>query len=83
MKTAISVPDDVFEDVSKYSKLLNISRSKLFTKAAKKYISKIKKKYMLKALNEVYDEDDEDDKKFLENYNKYIAEKIIKGEEYW
>ncbi len=39
MKTAISVPDEVFEQVERAAKRLGLSRSELFTRAARSYLA--------------------------------------------
>ncbi|HVJ18038.1 MAG TPA: ribbon-helix-helix domain-containing protein [Polyangiaceae bacterium] len=38
MKTAISVPDDVFEQAEQAAKRLGISRSELFTRAVREFL---------------------------------------------
>jgi metal-responsive CopG/Arc/MetJ family transcriptional regulator len=38
VKTAISVPDDTFERVSRRAEELHMSRSELFARAAEKYL---------------------------------------------
>ena len=40
MKTAISIPDDVFEDVEKLARRTKRSRSQLFSDAAKEYLAR-------------------------------------------
>lgn len=39
MKTAISVPDDVFRQVDVAAKRLGISRSEVFTRAARRFLA--------------------------------------------
>lgn len=39
MKTAISIPDDVFERAERAAKRLGLSRSELFTRAIKAFIA--------------------------------------------
>ena len=39
MKTAISVPDEVFRRAERYAKKLGLSRSELFTRAVQRYIA--------------------------------------------
>lgn len=56
MKTAISIPDDIFKDIEKLSKELHCSRSRLIADAAKEYIEKIKNKKILDALDDAYSE---------------------------
>ena len=39
MKTAISIPDDVFEQAEQAAKRLGLSRSELFTRAVKAFLA--------------------------------------------
>ena len=41
MKTAISVPDDTFEQASKQAAELGISRSEFFARAARRYLDEL------------------------------------------
>jgi hypothetical protein len=38
MKTAISIPDDVFRDAERAAKRLGVSRSELYTRAVREYL---------------------------------------------
>lgn len=38
MKTAISIPDDVFRSAERAAKRLGVSRSELFTRAVREYL---------------------------------------------
>jgi predicted transcriptional regulator len=40
MKTAISIPDDVFEDAEELARELNQSRSRLYTQAIREYVAR-------------------------------------------
>jgi len=40
MKTAISIPDDLFHEVERCSRRLRVSRSRLFADAAREYLAK-------------------------------------------
>jgi predicted transcriptional regulator len=40
MKTAISIPDDLFHEVEACKRRLKVSRSRLFTDAAREYIAR-------------------------------------------
>ena len=40
MKTAISIPDDLFHELERCSRRLHVSRSRLFTDAAREYLAK-------------------------------------------
>lgn len=41
MKTAISVPDETFEQASKQAAKLGISRSEFFSRAARRYLDEL------------------------------------------
>ncbi len=58
MKTAISVPNDVFERIERYAKKKKMSRSQLFSKAAEEYLDKREKEDITVNLNEVYSKED-------------------------
>jgi metal-responsive CopG/Arc/MetJ family transcriptional regulator len=57
MKTAISLPDPVFEEAESLAKHLGVSRSELYTKALKAYLQKYNHDRILNKLNEVYSEE--------------------------
>jgi metal-responsive CopG/Arc/MetJ family transcriptional regulator len=58
MKTAISIPDSVFNAAELVAQKLNMSRSELYTKAMSTYLSKFQKSHITEALNEIYAEED-------------------------
>ncbi|WP_043603082.1 CopG family ribbon-helix-helix protein [Candidatus Protofrankia datiscae] len=41
MKTAISIPDDTFDEVERHAVALGVSRSEFFTTAARHYLQKL------------------------------------------
>ncbi len=53
MKTAISVPDDVFELSKKLAKKLNVSRSKVFAMGVKKLAEEHDEEDLIANINEV------------------------------
>ncbi len=57
MKTAISLPDSVFEEAEALAKQLGLSRSELYTKALKVYLRKYNRDRIFKKLNQVYSEE--------------------------
>ena len=57
MKTAISIPDSVFNAAELVAKKLNISRSELYTKAVSDYLDQHQKSHITEALNEVDSEE--------------------------
>lgn len=54
MKTAISVPDDVFREVEKVAKERRSSRSEVIVAALREYLERRKSRDLLNALNEAY-----------------------------
>jgi metal-responsive CopG/Arc/MetJ family transcriptional regulator len=54
MKTAISIPDPLFNAVERLARRLGISRSELFQRAVKEFLGNHKDKGVTKTLNEVY-----------------------------
>lgn len=57
MKTAISLPDSVFEEAEALAKQLGLSRSELYKKALQDYLRKHDRNQVLNKLNGVYSEE--------------------------
>lgn len=58
MKTAISVPDSIFEAAEDLAKRLGMSRSQLYTTAVTRFLEYFQDKAVTQALDEVYSESD-------------------------
>jgi len=58
MKTAISVPDEVFVRVDQFARRRKMSRSAVFTAAAEEYVQKHRGEDVTRRLNEVYAKED-------------------------
>jgi metal-responsive CopG/Arc/MetJ family transcriptional regulator len=58
MKTAISVPDDVFLRVDRFARTRRLSRSAVFTAAAEEYVQKHRADDITQRLNAVYANED-------------------------
>ena len=54
MKTAISVPDEVFEAADRTAKKLGVSRSELYSTAVYEYIERHKFEEVTSRLNDLY-----------------------------
>jgi len=52
VKTAISVPDDTFEQASKQAAELGISRSEFFARAARRYLDELASRSLTQQVNE-------------------------------
>ncbi len=58
MKTAVSVPDELFRQAEATAKKLRISRSKLYATALAQYLDQNRSKSITERLNEVYSKHD-------------------------
>jgi len=58
MKTAISIPDNVFEGAEELARRLDMSRSELYTRAVEAYVRSHRGEAVTDALNEVYAAED-------------------------
>jgi rRNA-processing protein FCF1 len=61
MKIAISIPDDVFEEVEKIAREQKKSRSQVFVSAAREYIRRSETRRLIETLDDVYDQPDTPD----------------------
>ncbi len=57
MKTAISLPDSVFEQAEALAQQLGVSRSELYTKALQTYLERYNREQISLKLNQVYAEE--------------------------
>ena len=58
MKTAISIPDRVFDQAEKFARHRNLSRSALFTAAVTEYLDTHSREDVTAKLNAVYAQED-------------------------
>jgi metal-responsive CopG/Arc/MetJ family transcriptional regulator len=61
MKTAISVPDDIFADATKRAKDLGISRSEFVSRAVRRYLDELSRESLTAQINQVLHLPDYDD----------------------
>ena len=64
MKTAISIPDDVFADAESLAKALSASRSQLYSRAVREFVARHSPERVTAALDEVCDDVAESDAVF-------------------
>ena len=77
MKTAISIPDEIFREIQKFAQEHNYSRSEVFVMAIKDYFERLKSKRLLDTLNEVHQdiettEDTAVRKKAIRHYHRQV-----------
>jgi metal-responsive CopG/Arc/MetJ family transcriptional regulator len=65
MKTALSIPDDLFEEVSKLAQENHSSRSRIICTAIEDYLNREKSRKLLESLNKAYAEEENADEKLL------------------
>ena len=58
MKTAISIPDDLFEAAEKAAKHLGVSRSELYANAVREFVERYRRDNVTEKLNEIYAAED-------------------------
>jgi len=59
VKTAISIEKPIFDQMDNLAKNLNVSRSRLFTIAAREFIQRHNNIELLKLINEAYEDSSE------------------------
>ncbi|MFO7169642.1 MAG: hypothetical protein DIU80_016570 [Chloroflexota bacterium] len=57
MKTAISIPDDLFKEAEDYARAQGLSRSELYARALRAYLAARHAEQITAALNQLYDEE--------------------------
>jgi metal-responsive CopG/Arc/MetJ family transcriptional regulator len=80
MKTAISIPDNIYKEVERIAREHNYSRSEVFVIAVKEFLERLKSKEILHGLNEAYSSDETAEETDLRVKRKeYYGSKIAKG----
>jgi len=81
MKTAISIPDDLFKEVNKLAKENKTSRSQIYCAAVEAYLEKIKSLKLLEALNSAYSDEETSEEKLLRKRSiEHYSRTILKSE---
>ena len=57
MKTAISIPDEIYQSADQLAKRLGMSRSELYSKAVSSFIEAHQNEAVTKALDKIYDKE--------------------------
>ncbi len=61
VKTAISVPDDTFEQATKQAAELGISRSEFFSRAARRYLDELASRSLTQQVNDALETTGQDE----------------------
>ena len=67
MKTAISLPDQLYEEAERTAQILGIPRSQLFAKALEEFIASHKRENITEKLNRVYSKTDQNEFENISN----------------
>ncbi len=65
MKTAVSIPDEVFKEVERLAKRLKVSRSRLFSMALSEFLARYKSEQVTAQLNQALADIDEPQDPFV------------------
>ena len=57
MKTAISIPDSIFELADRFAERQGLSRSELYTRAVKDYLERHREDRVTEVLNDIYNQE--------------------------
>ena len=58
MKTAISIPDEVFDAAEQVARILGVSRSELYATAVREFVERHRREDVTAKLDEVYSENE-------------------------
>ena len=78
MKTAISIPDALFEELDKVSKKYRASRSHVITLAIGEYLDRMKSRKLLEDLNASFVSDSPEEREVRKRGKRQYARKVLK-----
>jgi hypothetical protein len=76
MKTAISIPDDVFRRAEKYAKAKKLSRSELYTRAVRKLLDEQPLANLTDAYNAAFDDESHNDLAMFRESARAVLESV-------
>ncbi len=80
VKTAISIPESLFEQAERLSRQMKVSRSQFFARAVEAFISRHESRGLLEKLNEAYaDAPAGADKRRLRSYRRR-HKRLVEGQ---
>lgn len=75
MKTAVSLPDDVFEEAERLARRLKKSRSRIYSEAIAEYVERHDPDAVTAKLNEVWDREGGPRHEFVDAASRRILER--------
>ena len=82
MKTAISIPDNIFREVDIFAKQHHYSRSEVFVRAVKELLEKKSAAELLKTLNKAYADAETPEYRDARKFNNHLSIRMLKKEKY-
>jgi metal-responsive CopG/Arc/MetJ family transcriptional regulator len=76
MKTAVSIPDEVFEEAERLAAELKTSRSKLYTRAVREYVARHAPDHLIDAMNRVVEEVGSDVDELSQRAARQVLERV-------
>lgn len=76
MKTAVSIPDEIFEEAERLARRTRRSRSRLFTDALKEYLARWSPDKVTAAMNDALAQIGEENDKFPRSAARRVLERI-------
>ena len=74
MKTAVSVPNEVFERADRLAKRLEVSRSELYSRALREYLARHSADEVTQALDQLCEELDTSSDEFVREASRRVLE---------
>ena len=81
MKTAISLPDDMFKEIEEVVKECDCSRSQVFVMAVREFLDRRKSRRLLEALNKAYEAADTEEEAETRRQAKAYQRRKVKAEQ--
>jgi metal-responsive CopG/Arc/MetJ family transcriptional regulator len=76
MKTAVSIPDDVFEEAERLVAELQTSRSQLYSRALQEFVARHAPNRLTEAMNRVIDEVGTEVDEFTQRTSRRVLEQV-------
>ena len=75
MKTAVSIPDAIFQAADRLARRRNVSRSELYAEALRQYLAAVDRQDVTRRLDEVYADIDQDTDPFLHEAARHAMDR--------
>lgn len=80
MKTAVSIPDELFQTAEKIAKRLGIPRSQLFARALEEFVQVHNKDNVTDKLNEIYSSEENNKEFIIKSHSVEVLRRSLKND---